>query len=172
MTETTYPKITSVAGLDELPAESVVLDINGGARSFSSKVPYQRYQNGDWYTHGAQRQGCSSTEVWDLAGSLVLLYRGDKPVLAGMTQIKIVHEMARYHRWEYEPLSGQAARPFALFRGSGTTVEVRHSKTTGRLTRAKLRWANGDELEVTSSVEYQVLHWLADDFEFRTERTP
>lgn len=145
-----HPRIESVEELEALPADSVVLvEFETWGQS-----PLMRWPDGNWYGHGSQRGGTSSAELLRPAKRVLLLYRGDRPVTAGLTQIETVHVMADYLGWVYDPISAEHVRPLAKFTRGEMTALVSFSKSTGRLTRLSVPgWLEG----ATSGVLQQVL---------------
>lgn len=142
--------------LDTLPAESVVLVPCG--LGGVGHYPSYRGRDGLWYSHGVTGKGSSGEQLVRNGGSVTLLYTGDRPVWANMTQIEGVRAEAKRLGWrKMDSLSSHAKF------GRGLDYIVVRYSGSGRVTRARRLWPGGDDLEVTTNVLATVLTWLEEE---------
>ncbi|MBB5916800.1 hypothetical protein BJY24_005712 [Nocardia transvalensis] len=78
------PRVSGLADLAALGAGSIVVQ---GLADVPDRVrPFQRGDDGYWYSHGIGG-GVSSERLWRTGDDLVVVSRSDRPVTAGATQI-------------------------------------------------------------------------------------
>ncbi|MBF6176005.1 hypothetical protein [Nocardia blacklockiae] len=77
-----------MAELAALGADSIVVQ---GPTEVSDRVrPFQRGDDGNWYSYGIGSGGLSSERLWSSGDDLVVVSRSDRPVTAGATQVERV----------------------------------------------------------------------------------
>ncbi|MFC9432734.1 hypothetical protein [Nocardia sp. NPDC057030] len=150
----------TVEDLTALAAESVVIVKDSGRI-----VAHQKLEDGDWYDPIARAAGRGLTPeaLRSSYGWIRIVHVGDRPIMAGMTEIEQVRTMAAYHGWRSHDVGAGAAK----FDQNGCYINLRFSEKTGRLTKPpEFAHFGGGRFAPTAKKLWHVLQYLEDKGEF------
>lgn len=146
--------------LDALLADSIV-----SGETHWGLTPYVKKPDGRWWFGPLMH---TAKELLDHGGVLRILAVGDRPVLAGLTQIEQVRAMASYHGWRSHDTLGAGAAKFDMH--DRTYIALRFSTKTGNLTKPPtLSSPDGGSFSPTTRKLWYVLQWLEEKGEVDTD---
>ncbi len=148
--------LSSVAELTGLGADSIV--IQAPTEMADRPRPYQRGDDGNWYSYGASG-GITSQTLWRRGDDLVVALRSHRPITAGATQRDRVEAEAAYRGWHHRD-SGRGQVTFAR---DGVAIDVWFASAKRTVTKAVRTASDGTTKRAAAVGQLgTVLRWLAE----------
>ncbi|WP_280334801.1 hypothetical protein [Nocardia wallacei] len=149
--------LSGVADLAALGADSIVIQqvnaLSGRPR------PYQRGDDGLWYTYGITTAGITSDGLWRSGEGFTVAFHSDRPATAGANEYQRVAADAAWRGWR----TRDAGPGRLTLERSGVVIDLRYSTSKGNITKASRTLPSGT-IERTAAVGKvgMVLRWLAE----------